>query len=104
MNPTLYVGLATMIGTVVAASVPAFLAYRGKRNETRVVDDAGLRDDTREYLQMIAQDRAELRADNANLRLRLGAQDGQIFGLQKKVAELEIQVIVLTSRVLDNGG
>lgn len=53
--------LAVAVIALVASGVAALAQLLAKRGEIRVVDDANLRDDQREYIRVLQEDNKDLR-------------------------------------------
>lgn len=86
MDPSVLVAATALVASVITA----FLALRGKRGETRVSDDANLRDDQRELI-------GELRLDSTtNREARINLQK-EVDRLRKEMRE----VVVALEKELD---
>jgi Mg2+ and Co2+ transporter CorA len=55
-------GTVVSVAALLVSAAAAIGTFLSKRGETRVTDDANLRDDQREYIRVLQEDNRDLRA------------------------------------------
>lgn len=76
------VSLAVAVIALIASGVAALAQLLTKRGETRVLDDANLRDDQREYIRVLQE-------DNRDLRIRVAAGEQERVVDHRRIHALE---------------
>lgn len=83
MDPTIAVSAVALI----LSAIGAYFTFRGKKAEVRVVDDANLRDDQREFIAVLRSSEKEQRERSAALEKEIQRLRAEIVALHDDLAE-----------------
>ena len=83
MDPTIVVSA----GALIVSTIGAYFALRGKKAEVRVVDDANLRDDQREFIKVLRSSEAEQRERGIALEAEIQRLRTEMTALREDLAQ-----------------
>ena len=83
MDPTIAVSAVALI----LSAIGAYFTFRGKKAEVRVVDDANLRDDQREFIAVLRSSEAEQRKRGVVLETEIQRLRTEMTALREDLAQ-----------------
>lgn len=88
------VSLVIAIVALLGSGVAALAQMLGKRGETRVTNDANLRDDQREYISVLQKDNQDLRARVTAAEQERVVDHRRIYALEQALRDANIPIPV----------
>jgi len=83
VDPTIAVSAVALI----LSAIGAYFTFRGKKAEVRVVDDANLRDDQREFIKVLRSSEAEQRERGTVLETEIQRLRIEMSALREDLAQ-----------------